>query len=96
VESAFFGFDNTSFSHTFRGGAVMKKRLVVIKQGNHAVADDLTQVLNANGWNCETFELSRGEPLPRSLEYIDGLLILADPINVYEQTINPMQVYLGS
>jgi hypothetical protein len=96
VEPSFFGFDNKRFSYVIRGGAVMTKRLVVIKQGNHAVADDLAQVLNANGWNCETIELSRGEPLPRSLEYIDGLLILGEPLNVYEQTVNPMQVYLGS
>jgi hypothetical protein len=96
VKHGFFGFDNTRFSHTFKGGIVMKKRLVVIKQGNHTVADDLAHVLNANGWNCETIELSKGEPLPKSLEYIDGLLILADPLNVYEHATNPMQVYLSS
>ena len=74
----------------------MKKRLVVIKQGDHPGVDDLAHVLNANGWSCETIELSKGEPLPKSLELIDGLLILSDSLNVYEHTMNPMQVYLGS
>jgi hypothetical protein len=96
VEPAFFGFDKKRFSYASRGGADMKKKLVIIKQGNHAVADDLAKVLNKNGWNCETIELSRGEPLPKSLEYIDGLLIMADPLSVYEHTVNPMQVYLGA
>jgi hypothetical protein len=74
----------------------MKKRLVVIKQGNHSGVEDLAQVLNANGWNCETIELSKGEPLPKSLEHIDGLLILAEPLNVYDHAMNPMQIYVGA
>jgi hypothetical protein len=96
VEPAFFGFDKTRFTYVLRGGAIMKKRLVVIKQGNHTFCDGLAEVLNANGWTCETIELSKGEPLPKSLEYIDGLLIMGDPMSVYKQTVNPMHVYLGS
>jgi len=74
----------------------MKKRLVVIKNGNHECTDQLAGVLNANGWLCETIELSKGEPLPKSLQQIDGLLIMGNSIDVFEQAVNPMQVYIGS
>ncbi|HNQ84817.1 MAG TPA: hypothetical protein PLP82_06960 [Deltaproteobacteria bacterium] len=74
----------------------MKKRLVVVKNGTHECTDQLANVLNANGWQCETIELTQGEPLPKSLQQIDGLLILGSSINVFEQAMNPMQVYVGS
>jgi len=74
----------------------MKKRLVVVKNGTHECTDQLAHVLNANGWQCETIELSQGEPLPKSLHQIDGLLILGSSIDVFEQAVNPMQVYVGS
>lgn len=78
------------------GTHAMKKRLVVVKHGNHECTDRLAEVLSANGWQCETIELSRGEPLPNSLEQIDGLLIVGDSIDVYERAMNPMQVFVGS
>lgn len=74
----------------------MKKRLVVVKRGNHECTDQLADVLNANGWQCETIELSKGEPLPKSLQQIDGLLIMGDSIDVFDRAMNPMQVYVGS
>ncbi|HPI93224.1 MAG TPA: hypothetical protein PLT09_09300 [Deltaproteobacteria bacterium] len=74
----------------------MKKRLVVVKHGNHECTDQLADVLNASGWQCETIELSQGEPLPESLRQIDGLLIVGKSIDVFERAINPMQVYVGS
>lgn len=74
----------------------MKKRLVVVKNGKHECTDQLADVLNANGWQCETIELSKGEPLPKSLQQIDGLLIIGNSIDVFERAMNPMQVYVGS
>lgn len=74
----------------------MKKKLVVIKQGNHVDVEDLATILSTNGWSLEIIELSKGEPLPKSLEHIEGLLIFGDPINVFEQHSNPMHVYLGT
>jgi len=74
---------------------MMEKRLVVIKQGKHAEMEGLAEILKTNGWMLETIEISEGEPLPRSLEHIDGLLIFGNPINVFEQHSNPMHVYLG-
>ncbi|HPC47787.1 MAG TPA: hypothetical protein PLW83_07060 [Deltaproteobacteria bacterium] len=74
----------------------MTKRLVVVKNRGAAAPEGLARALSACGWECETIELAKGEPLPRSLQEVDGLLILGDSIDVYDQGVSPMQVYLGS
>ncbi len=73
----------------------MQKRMVIVKHGKHEGSDELAHVLKTKGWLLETIELADGEPLPRGLDQVDGLLILGSPINVYEQYSNPMQVYVG-
>ncbi len=72
------------------------KRLVVIKNGNNDGTETLADALSACGWQCETIELAKGEPLPKSLHEIDGLLVLGRSIDVLERSTNPMQVYIGS
>jgi hypothetical protein len=74
----------------------MNRRLVVVKNGKGSSADGIVEALAAHGWQCETIELARGEPLPKGLGRIDGLFIVGDSIDVYDPDVNPMQVYLGS
>ena len=74
----------------------MKKKLVVIKHGKQDGNEIINEMIQADGWNLETIELSKGEPLPRHLENIDGLLILSDAMNVFEQSSSPLTVYMNS
>jgi len=74
---------------------MMQKKMVIVKHGKQDSTDELAKVLKTNGWILETIELSEGEPLPKSLNHVDGLLIVGSPINVYEQYSSPMQVYVG-
>lgn|GEM_PF-610761 len=76
----------------------MDRRLVVIKQGHvgqegKKLIESLSRI---HGWQIETIELSKDEPLPKSLDDIKGLIILGGPINVYEQYTNPyMKIYFN-
>lgn len=76
----------------------MDKRLVVIKHGHVGLeADALIKDLSRlHGWQLETIELSKDEPLPKGLDEIKGLIILGESINIYEQYTNPyMKVYFN-
>ncbi len=77
---------------------MMEKKIVVIKNpGQAAPAAFIEEAFNANGWDLETIELSKGGPLPKSLEDVAGLLILGGPMNVYDQSTSPcMKVYFNS
>ena len=77
---------------------MIEKKVVVIKNpGQTAPAGFIEEAFKANGWNLETIESSKEEPLPRSLEDVAGLLILGGPIHVYEQCTSPsMKVYFDS
>jgi len=74
----------------------MEKKLVVIKRGRQENGGPLPDIFKENGWKLETIELSEGEPLPRSLENVDGLLIISKNINVFEQSSWPLTVYMGT
>jgi len=95
VKLSFIGFYVSAFTHNKREG-IMEKRLVVIKQGKQEGIEFTKDMIKVDGWKLETIELSKGEPLPRSLENIDGLLILGDAMNVFEQSSSPLTVYLNS
>jgi hypothetical protein len=77
---------------------MMERKIVVIKNpGQASPVGFIEEAFKANGWDLETIELSKGEPLPRSLEDVAGLLILNGPMNVYEQCTSPcMKVYFNS
>ncbi len=96
VKSVFIGFDIYTFSHIVQGEENMEKKLVVIKQGDNKIGAGFPEAFKMNGWKLETIELSEGEPLPRSLENFDGLLIISDRINIFEQNSWPLTVYMGS
>lgn len=74
----------------------MDKKLVVIRQGNQDGNGLIREMVQTDGWKLETIDLSKGEPLPRSLENIDGLLILSDAMNVFEQGSSPLKIYMNS
>jgi hypothetical protein len=74
----------------------MEKKLVVIRQGSQNSSDIINDIIKTDGWKLETIELSKGEPLPTNLENIDGLLILSDAMNVFDQSSSPLTVYLNS
>jgi hypothetical protein len=74
----------------------MEKKLVIIRQGNQEGNDIISKMTQSDGWKLETITLSKGEPLPQSLENIDGLLILSDAMNVFEQSSSPLTVYMNS
>ena len=74
----------------------MEKKLVVISQGNQEDEGGLADIFKASGWNLETIRISPGEPLPKSLENVGGLLILSDTVNVFEQSMWPLTVYMDS
>jgi hypothetical protein len=75
----------------------MQKELVVIKQSGCEETGCIEESLRGDGWHVNTIELSKDEPLPRSLENIDGLLILGRSVNVYEQYTYPfLKVYLNT
>ncbi|OPY15190.1 MAG: hypothetical protein A4E66_00184 [Syntrophus sp. PtaB.Bin001] len=74
----------------------MEKKLVVIRQGSQNGSDIINDIIKTDGWKLETIELSKGEPLPTNLENIDGLLILSDAMNVFDQSSSPLTVYLNS
>lgn len=71
----------------------MKKRFVLIQRGKSDDVGPLREALDNYGWSLETIVLSDGEPLPGSLENIDGLIITGSDINVYEQSSRPLTVY---
>jgi hypothetical protein len=77
-----------------KGGA-MKGKMVVISQdqpGNAATTED---ALRNAGWTVETFNISKGEPLPCCLEHVKGVMILGSCLNVLEQSTYPcLQVYV--
>jgi len=95
VRLSFIGFYITVFTYKERE-AVMEKKLVVIRQGKQDGNDLIAEITSSNGWKLETIELSKGEPLPRNLENIDGLLILSDAMNVFEESSSPLTVYMNS
>jgi len=74
----------------------MEKKLVVIRQGAQDGNELIAEISSKNGWKLETIDISKGEPLPRSLETIDGLLILSDAMNVFEESSSPLTVYMNS
>ena len=76
---------------------MMEKKIVVITNPGHTTpAGFIEEAFKANGWDFETIQLSKGEPLPRSVEDVEGLLILGGPMNVYEQCTSPcMKVYFS-
>lgn len=71
----------------------MKKKLVFIQRGKKEETGPLQEALRNLGWSLETIMLSDGEPLPGSLENVDGILITGSDINVYEQHSTPLNVY---
>jgi hypothetical protein len=71
----------------------MKKRLVFLQRGKASDTTALEEALKGHGWDLETIVLSDGEPLPKSLENIDGLLITGTDLNVYEQSSTPLTVF---
>lgn len=71
----------------------MKKKLVFLQRGKAEDTRALEEALKGHGWDLETIVLSDGEPLPRSLENIDGLLVTGKDLNVYEQSSAPLTVY---
>jgi GMP synthase-like glutamine amidotransferase len=72
----------------------MNKRIVVIDRGVGEAAETVVDLLRGKGWSPETIQLSKGEPLPKSLDDIFGLVILGGNMNVYEQQAYPLNVYL--
>lgn len=74
----------------------MEKKLVFIQRGKADDLGPLQEALKSCGWNLESIVLSDGEPLPKSLENVDGLFVAGKDINVYEQSSTPMTVYFGS
>ncbi len=76
----------------------MEKKMVVIKSpGQAGPSGPIEEAFRTSGWKLETIEVSKGEPLPRSLEDVAGLLILNGPMNIYEQCTAPcMKVYFNS
>jgi GMP synthase-like glutamine amidotransferase len=80
----------------FRGDA-MQKKFVVINNGGKEDMASIAQSLQASGVQMETIELSKGEPLPVSLENLGGLLILGGPITIYDQDTAPfLKVYFNA
>ncbi len=74
----------------------MKKEMVVLRSKGCEGVGCIEEELRSNGWKVETIELGRGEPLPRSLENIGGLLILGDNMNVFDQNAYPnLSVYFN-
>jgi hypothetical protein len=72
----------------------MEKTIVVIRNHGHKGEEGVEEALRASGWTTETIEVSQGEPLPRCLENVGGVLILGDALNVYEQSTSPcLKVY---
>jgi hypothetical protein len=71
----------------------MKKRLVCLQRGKASDTTALQEALKGQGWDLETIVLSDGEPLPKSLENIDGLLITGTDLNIYEQSSTPLTVF---
>lgn len=75
----------------------MQKKVVLINNSGEKDVRALTESLKASGFAFETIELSKGEPLPRSLEDLSGLLILGGPITVYDQDTAPfLKVYFNA
>lgn len=71
----------------------MRKRLVFLQRGKAEDTKTLEDALKEHGWDLETIVLSKDEPLPKSLENIDGLLITGSDLNVYDQSVAPLAVY---
>jgi hypothetical protein len=71
----------------------MKKKLVFLQRGKTGDTRGLEEALRGQGFDLETIVLSEGEPLPKSLENIDGLLVMGSDLNVYEQSSAPLTVY---
>ena len=72
------------------------KKIVVIRNGCKEGTNHIEQTLKEDGWDLETICLEKGEPLPQSFEEIGGLLIVGEPMHVYEQETNPcLKVYLN-
>jgi len=71
----------------------MGRKLVFLQRENDQDMTDLEAALKNHGWELETIVLSEGEPLPKSLENIDGLLITGRDLNVYDQSVFPLAVY---
>ncbi len=67
----------------------MQKKVVVINNGKPQEMGTIAQSLKDAGLNFETIELSKGEPLPKSLEDLSALLILGGPITVYDHDTSP-------
>ncbi|ABC76051.1 hypothetical protein [Syntrophus aciditrophicus] len=74
----------------------MEKKLVIIRYGKQEGNDTFSEMIKTDSWKLETIELSKGEPLPGHLENIDGLLILSDSMNVYDQSSFPLTIYMNS
>jgi hypothetical protein len=74
----------------------MEKKLVLVKEGNNGHTKMLPDVFAVNGWKLETFDLSEGKSLSKSLDNFDGLFILSKSINVLEKSAWPLTVYMGA
>ena len=74
----------------------MEKKLVLVKNGNNGQAKLLPDVFAANGWRLETLDLSEKKSLSKNLDNFDGLFILSKTVNVLEQSVWPLTVYMGS
>ena len=75
----------------------MSRKIYVLKNSSVESHASLEEVLRKNGWDCEAYELSDGEPLPQSIENMSGLLIVGGPMNIYEQNTSPcLSVYFNS
>lgn len=49
----------------------------------------LGEALREKGISCKYLRLHAGEPVPKSLDNVDGLVILGGPMNVYEEDKYP-------
>ncbi len=75
----------------------MQKKIVVIKNGVQENPAFMEQALAGNGWQVETIELSKGEPLPSTFEDIAGVFIMGGPLDVLEPSTAPcLKVYLNT
>jgi len=72
----------------------MEKNIVIIKTDGYKDTADIEQSLKVGGWTINTIELAEGEPLPRHIEDVGGILILGGNMNVYEQSTDPLMVYV--
>ena len=75
----------------------MAQKMIIINSGEKEGALPLVEFLKSGGYNFETINLSKDEPLCKPLEDLDGLLIIGGPITIYDQDTAPcLKVYMNA